>query len=287
MSKHNKWFRIATAGQTTDGREIQSEWIEQMAATYDPSVYGARINVEHIRGWLPDSDFGAYGDVLALKAETVQVNGEDKLALFAQLAANDKLKALNKANQKIYTSVEIDTNFAKTGKAYLVGLAVTDSPASLGTEMLQFAATAQVNPLAHKKQKADNLFAAAVELDLSDDDKTQSLADAIVARIKGYFSETDTDADTPSDGADAADDSTADDADDADDANDVAFADLSEIADVLAREVATLGNERHQALTERIDALEQQISELSALLDTTPVPSDRPTAVSASVVVDC
>lgn len=279
-----KWFRIATAGQTTDGREIQREWIEEMAETYDPSVYGARINVEHIRGWLPDSDFGAYGDVLALKAETVQVKGEDKLALFAQIKANDKLKALNKANQKIYTSVEIDTNFAKTGKAYLVGLAVTDSPASLGTEMLQFAAKAQVNPLANKKQKADNLFTAAVELDLSDDDKTQSLADAIVARIKGYFSETATDADTPS-----TDDTTADDsaADDAHDADDVAFADLSEIADVLAREVATLSNERHQALTERIDALERQISELSALLDTTPVPSDRPTAVSASVVVDC
>ena len=279
-----KWFRIATAGQTTDGREIQREWIEQMAETYDPSVYGARINIEHIRGWLPDSDFGAYGDVLALKAETVTVNGEDKLALFAQLAANDKLKALNKANQKIYTSVEIDTNFAKTGKAYLVGLAVTDSPASLGTEMLQFAATAQVNPLANKKQKADNLFTAAVELDLSDDDKTQSLADAIVARIKGYFSETAAAADTPSTDDTTADNSTAD---DGDDANDVAFADLSEIADVLAREVATLGNERHQALTERIDALERQISELSALLDTTPVPSDRPTAVSASVVVDC
>ena len=283
-----KWFRIATAGQTTDGREIQREWIEQMAATYDPSVYGARINVEHLRGFMPDGDFGAYGDVLALKAETVTVNGEDKLALFAQLAANGKLKALNKANQKIYTSVEIDTNFAKTGKAYLVGLAVTDSPASLGTEMLQFAATAQVNPLAHKKQKADHLFAAAVEIELDDNDQTQSLADAIVARIKAIFSEsaheTATDADTPSNDADAADEITDD---YVDDANDVAFADLSEIADVLAREVATLGNERHQALTERIDALERQISELSALLDTTPVPSDRPTAVSASVVVDC
>lgn len=279
-----KWFRIATAGQTTDGREIQSEWIEQMAETYNPSVYGARINVEHIRGWLPDSDFGAYGDVLALKAETVQVNGEDKLALFAQIQANDKLKALNKANQKIYTSVEIDTNFAKTGKAYLVGLAVTDSPASLGTEMLQFAAKAQVNPLANKKQKADNLFTAAVELDLSDDDKTQSLADAIVARIKGYFSETATDADTPSDDDTTADDSTAD---DADDANDVAFADLSEIADVLAHAVAELHAEQYKALTDKIDALESRVVELSALLDTTPVPSDRPTAVSASVVVDC
>lgn len=284
MSKHNKWFRIATAGQTTDGREIQSEWIEQMAATYDPSVYGARINVEHIRGWLPDSDFGAYGDVLALKAETVQVNGEDKLALFAQLAANDKLKALNKANQKIYTSVEIDTNFAKTGKAYLVGLAVTDSPASLGTEMLQFAATAQVNPLAHKKQKADNLFAAAVEIELDDNDQTQSLADAIVARIKAIFSESahETATDAPSDDVTPSDDTATDDTD-----GEVTESDLTEIADVLAHAVAELHAEQYKALTDKIDTLESRVIELSALLDTTPVPSDRPTAVSASVVVDC
>lgn len=280
-----KWFRIATAGQTTDGREIQREWIEQMAETYDPSVYGARINVEHLRGFMPDGDFGAYGDVLALKAETVTVNGEDKLALFAQLAANDKLKALNKANQKIYTSVEIDTNFAKTGRAYLVGLAVTDSPASLGTEMLQFAANAQVNPLANKKQKADNLFTAAVELDLGDDDKTQSLADAIVARIKAIFSESahaETATDAPSDDATPSDDTATDDTD-----GEVAEADLSEIADVLAHAVAELHAEQYKALTDKIETLESRVIELSALLDTTPVPSDRPTAVSASVVVDC
>lgn len=95
-----KWFRIAVSGQTTDGREIQREWIEQMAASYDPSVYGARINVEHMRGFMPDGDFGAYGDVLALKAETITVNGEDKLALFAQIKPNDKLKVLNAKTKK-------------------------------------------------------------------------------------------------------------------------------------------------------------------------------------------
>ena len=280
-----KWFRIATAGQTTDGREIQSEWIEQMASSYDPSVYGARINVEHLRGFMPDGDFGAYGDVLALKAETVQVNGEDKLALFAQIKPNDKLKTLNKANQKIYTSVEIDTNFAKTGKAYLVGLAVTDSPASLGTEMLKFAATAQANPLANKKQKADNLFTAAVELELDDHDRTQSLADAIVARIKGYFSESahaETAADTPSDDAAPSDDTVTDDTD-----GEVAEADLTEIADVLAHAVAKLHAEQHKALTDKIDTLESRVIELSALLDTTQASFDRPTAVSAPVMVDC
>ncbi|MDU3935344.1 MAG: GPO family capsid scaffolding protein, partial [Serratia liquefaciens] len=42
------------------------------------------------------------------------------------------------AGQKVFTSMEIRRDFAKTGKAYLVGLAVTDDPASLGTEMLEF-----------------------------------------------------------------------------------------------------------------------------------------------------
>ena len=37
---------------------------------------------------------------------------------------------MNKAAQKVYTSMEIQPNFANTGKCYLVGLAVTDDPAS-------------------------------------------------------------------------------------------------------------------------------------------------------------
>lgn len=158
-----KWFRIATAGDTTDGREIQKNWIEEMASSYDPKVYGARINMEHFRSIYPDSSFGAYGDVLALKTETVYVNGEQKLALFGLLQPNEQLIELNSRNQKIYTSVEIDTNFAKTGKAYLVGLAVTDSPASLGTEMLQFASQAQNNPFNARKQRPENVISVGAE----------------------------------------------------------------------------------------------------------------------------
>ena len=63
----SKWFRIATAGDTTDGREIQENWIQEIAETYNPQTYGARINVEHIRSVLPDSSFGAYGNVIAVK----------------------------------------------------------------------------------------------------------------------------------------------------------------------------------------------------------------------------
>jgi hypothetical protein len=47
-----------------------------------------------------------------------------------------------RAGQKVYTSMEIRPNFANSGKCYLVGLAVTDDPASLGTEYLEFCSRA-------------------------------------------------------------------------------------------------------------------------------------------------
>lgn len=59
--------------------------------------------------------------------------------------------------------MEVSTKFADTGKAYLVGLGATDDPASLGTEMLAFSASAAHNPLANRKQNPENLFSEAVE----------------------------------------------------------------------------------------------------------------------------
>jgi hypothetical protein len=185
----SKWFRIAVAGDTTDGREIQAEWILQMAENYDPNTYGARINVEHIRSYLPDGTFGAYGDVLALKTEKVTINGEEKDALFAQIEPTDSLIALNQKKQKVYTSIEVDENFAKTGSAYLVGLAVTDSPASLGTEMLSFASGATVNPFNERKQRPENLFTAAVEtkIEIEEVKEQQSYSAGLIQKVKEMF----------------------------------------------------------------------------------------------------
>lgn len=166
MQKFNKekWFVIATEGATCDDRTIARSWIEQMAKNYDPQkTYGARINLEHVKFWRYNKDEPhalSYGDVIDLKT---QEREDGKLQLLAKLSPTAELIELNKARQKIYTSVEIDTNFADTGEAYLVGLAVTDNPASLGTEMLQFSAQAKANPLENRKLKADNLFTAAVE----------------------------------------------------------------------------------------------------------------------------
>ena len=167
----SKFFRVAVEGATSDGRVIDRAMLEQIAASYDPNVYGARINIEHMRGYSPNSDFRAYGDVVAVKTAEVDVGGAKKLALFAQIAPTDELIALNKKRQKIYSSMEVRPRFADTDKAYLVGLAVTDNPASLGTEVLEFAAkNPTANPFAARKEQPEDLFTAAEEITLELED---------------------------------------------------------------------------------------------------------------------
>lgn len=135
-----KWFRIGRSGPTVDGRHIKAEWLTEAAKTYHPELYGARLNVEHIKSYAPETPFNGYGDVLALKTETVG----DHTYLLAQIEPTDKLKALSQKKTKAYTSMELRPNFAQTGKAYLTGLALTDTPASLGTSMLAFSADSEV-----------------------------------------------------------------------------------------------------------------------------------------------
>lgn len=160
MAARSKFFRVGTEGDTTDGRKIERSWIQQMADHFDRNLYGARVWLEHLRGLYPDSTFRAYGDVTALEAREVE---DGKLALFAQIDPTEDLVAMNKARQKLYTSMEVDTNFARRGHAYLIGLAVTDTPASLGTEMLAFsAANPDASPLKARKVSPDNVFTAAI-----------------------------------------------------------------------------------------------------------------------------
>lgn len=187
MAGKSKFFRVAREGDTTDGRKIERSWIQQAAKNFNPEKYGARIWVEHMRSLLPDSPFRAYGDVIAVKAEEVQFDDGKKLCLFAQIDPTPDLIAMNKAKQKLYTSCEISPNFANSGEAYLMGLAVTDSPASLGTEMLAFAATAKENPLAPRKQDPANLFTEAHEVTLEFEDEGQSLGDTLFNKVKGLL----------------------------------------------------------------------------------------------------
>lgn len=168
----SKWFRVATEGATTDGREITRVEIEQMAKTYSRDKYGARIWLEHYRGMVPGGPFDALGDVLAIEARDVE---DGKKALFAQIEPLPALIEMNKKGQKLYSSIEIHPSFPTTGGAYLFGLGVTDSPASLGTEVLQFAAGAKANPFDARKADKAVLFSEAQEFSLElEDDPTQA-----------------------------------------------------------------------------------------------------------------
>lgn len=174
-----KYFRVARSGRTIDGREITPEQIDQMAANYDPKKYGARIWLEHLRSTMPDGTFKAYGDVLAVKTET---DADGARVLLAQIDATEDLMKLSAARQKVFFSIEIQPNFAGTGEAYLAGLAVTDSPASLGTEMLTFAVKSDKAPAAIK----DHLFSEAVEVEALTEDEPEK--PSLLSRVKELLS---------------------------------------------------------------------------------------------------
>ncbi len=169
-----KFIRVAVAGFTaSDGRTIEPHWLNEMAANYNPATYTARVNVEHIRNLSADGPFPALGDVLALKVQTddIEIAGkkESRVALYAQIEGNDVLQKYVAADQKKFTSIEIEPNFSGSGKAYLLGLAATDTPASLGTEALKFSmgqdAYAQElkSILDARKKHSTCLFSAALE----------------------------------------------------------------------------------------------------------------------------
>src|SRR5690606_21187551 len=109
---------------------------------------------------------------------------QKRLALLARIEANEQLQELVEKGQKIFTSIEVSPNFAKTGKAGLVGLAVTDTPASLGTEALQFSG---LKPM-WDARKADpaNLFTAALETDIALEDEAAPAQD-VAGVFKSFF----------------------------------------------------------------------------------------------------
>ncbi|SDS50339.1 Phage capsid scaffolding protein (GPO) serine peptidase [Halopseudomonas litoralis] len=267
----SKWFQVATEGATTDGRQIERSWIEEMAAQYDPKTYGARINCEHIKWSWPGGEFGAYGDVLALKAEEVEIGGKKKLALYAQIEPNEALLALNKDRQKIYTSIEVREKFADTGKAYLVGMAVTDSPASLGTEALAF--SAQHGTLKERKTHEDNLFTAAEEAEIEFEETSENDAKAtgIFKRVADLLSK-------------SKEKTVKDDAQ---------FSELTDAVEALANHASKQNDdfsslqESHKAAAEKIEKLSSQLTELTTKLSNQADPNQtqRPPATGGGDTV--
>ncbi|EPC7984474.1 GPO family capsid scaffolding protein [Yersinia enterocolitica] len=124
------WIRIASEGETVDGRHMERQWLIDCAETYNPELYAALIWPEH-ENWGYN-----LGEVLALKAEDV----EGVMVLFARLCPSTHLLQANRDGQLLFCSVELtpSRNFRGTGKCYLEGLGVTNTPASVGTDRLRF-----------------------------------------------------------------------------------------------------------------------------------------------------
>ena len=130
-----KFVKVAQSGPTVDGRNIDPKWLLDMAETYDPALYRAKIWPDHLR-WGNN-----YGSVVALKSE----EKDGLVSLYASFAPNAQYLLSNQYDQKLSFSIEVLENFAGTGKFYLGGLGVTDSPASLGTDELKFSRRASYN----------------------------------------------------------------------------------------------------------------------------------------------
>jgi hypothetical protein len=184
-----KFYRVAKSGKTIDGREITAAQIDQMAATYDPKKYGARVWLEHLRSVLPaDTPFKAYGDVLAVKAEA---DPDGSRVLLAQIDATPELMKMAAERQKVFWSIEMIPNMAGSGQAYMAGLAVTDTPASLGTEMLKFSLQNRAT-LPGGDKIPDHLFSVSIEAAFEEDaaaardaDKGPNLFNRVKALVQG------------------------------------------------------------------------------------------------------
>ncbi len=144
---------ILKAGPTIDGRDIPQKVIDDIAETYDPKKYTARINDNHSEwSWKG-------GSVLSVEKH------DDEL--WAEIKPNSYLLRNIESGQLLHTSCEYREDFANSGKAYLTGLAFTDNPASLGTtqvhlsaqrgeEKLQLVSTGQTINYSEKQPQKDS-----------------------------------------------------------------------------------------------------------------------------------
>jgi len=126
------WKRVGRSGPTVDGRTISPQMIDEMAASYDKTLFTALIWPEHQR-------YVNYGTVEELRATDNEEGGRD---LWAILSPNSFYTSSNQYGQKLFTSMEITPDFRKSGKAYLSGLGATDDPASAATSEIRLSKTA-------------------------------------------------------------------------------------------------------------------------------------------------
>lgn len=159
-----KFVKVAQSGPTVDGRNIDPQWLRDMAEIYDPALYRAKIWPDHLR-WGNN-----YGSVVALKSE----EKDGLVSLYASFAPNAQYLLSNQYDQKLSFSIEVLENFAGTGKFYLGGLGVTDSPASLGTDELKFSRRASYNGQSARIFAGQPVDASCFSTDAAVDDNAEA-----------------------------------------------------------------------------------------------------------------
>lgn len=146
MSPFESLLIVDLGGTTLDVAKVQGQLAGISQVFCDPHVgvslmADARVNVEHYLSPCPSSEFSAMGDVTALSTEDITEGPlAGRTALYAEIEPTERMKQLVADGKKIYSSIELHPQFSVNGRAYLVGLAMTDTPASLGTERLKFTA---------------------------------------------------------------------------------------------------------------------------------------------------
>ncbi|KQN08883.1 GPO family capsid scaffolding protein [Sphingomonas sp. Leaf28] len=188
MGTKSKPFRAFVEGETiSDGRKVTPEMIDECVATFAPATYSPRINLEHVSGYSPEPPFNGYGDVVALEAKTDDIiiagKSEKRRALYATVEGNDQLVALARADQKPFPSVELTPNYAGSGKFGIIGLAFTDTPASIGTERLQFSHRAPGSVFA----SGTDAVAIEFEAKQAEHEKVDGIVDRLFAAVAAKF----------------------------------------------------------------------------------------------------
>ena len=174
MAKMSDWKIVATEGATVDGRAISPSWINEMADSYSPDEYTALIWPEHNRSNWSKYEGDNWGIVEKLKAE----KRGGLLRLLAKITPNDHLLTANANQQKLFTSIEPNPDYKGKGSCYLMGLAVTDSPASSGTTRLTFSTS--------NGKETSLEYSQLEEIEFSECDQTSLISNAIHTLAKFF-----------------------------------------------------------------------------------------------------
>ncbi len=129
-----EWITVLTAGRTIDGRAVSDQDVIDLGATYDRAEYTAVINVEHVQGY----NMGVVSEARHTK------DAKGRTCLQVRLEPNRQFMYLVESKNKLFQSVEFVRNFCGTGRAYLTGLAMTDTPASVGTTQIKLSADVEM-----------------------------------------------------------------------------------------------------------------------------------------------